>query len=416
MLLLVAAGEVLGMTLWFSATAAAPSVAREFALDPATGAWLTMAVQAGFVAGTLLTALTNAADAINARRLFAAGCVVGAICNAAITLVPTAGAIIALRFGTGAALAWVYPPGMKIAAGWFRERRGTALGVVVGAVGVGSAFPHLLAWLGAGLPWRTLVDASSILALAGAALVALAVTDGPYVSASAPFDRHALRVVLRNRGARLAMLGYFGHMWELYAMWTWMAAFAAASLASTGLASTGLASTGLASTGLASTGLSAGSAGYGTTGSAVAFVAIASGSIGCVAGGLLADRWGKARVAGAAMIASAACALVSPLFYGAPLAALLALAVIWGFTIVADSAQFSALVTEHTPRTHVGTALTLQTSAGFLLTMVSMRLVPPITELAGWQWAFVFLVPGPLLGALAMKRLARERFPVASSQ
>jgi MFS family permease len=406
MLLLVAAGEVLGMTLWFSATAAAPSVAREFALNPATGAWLTMAVQAGFVAGTLLTALTNAADAINARRLFAAGCVVGAICNAAITLVPTAGAIIALRFGTGAALAWVYPPGMKIAAGWFRERRGTALGVVVGAVGVGSAFPHLLAWLGAGLPWRTLVDASSILALAGAALVALAVTDGPYVSASAPFDRHALRVVLRNRGARLAMLGYFGHMWELYAMWTWMAAFAAASLASTGLASTGL----------ASTGLSAGSAGYGTTGSAVAFVAIASGSIGCVAGGLLGDRWGKARVAGAAMIASAACALASPLFYGAPLAALLALAVIWGFTIVADSAQFSALVTEHTPRTHVGTALTLQTSAGFLLTMVSMRLVPPITELAGWQWAFVFLVPGPLLGALAMKRLARERSPVASSQ
>ena len=381
MLLLIAAGEVLGMTLWFSATAAAPSVAREFALDPATGAWLTMAVQAGFVAGTLLTALTNAADAINARRLFAAGCVVGAVCNAAITLVPTAGAIIALRFCTGAALAWVYPPGMKIAAGWFRERRGTALGVVVGAVGVGSAFPHLLAWLGAGLPWRTLVGASSMLALAGAALVALAVTDGPYVSASAPFDRHALRVVLRNRGARLAMLGYFGHMWELYAMWTWMAAFAAASLASTGLASTGLTST------MARHG-SAGSAGEvtddGIPPSLRPRPSPSESSIGVRgAGGLLADRWGKARVAGAAMIASAACALVSPLFYGAPLAALLALAVIWGFTVVADSAQFSALVTEHTPRTHVGTALTLQTSAGFLLTMVSMRLVPPITEARG---------------------------------
>jgi len=387
MLALVAAGEILGMTLWFSATAAAPSVAREFALDTAMRAWLTMAVQAGFVAGTLLTAVTNAADAINARRLFTAGCLAGAACNAAITVAPTAGAIVALRFCTGAALAWVYPPGMKIAAGWFRERRGTALGIVVGAVGMGSAVPHLLAWIGAGLPWRTLVAVSSVMAVAGAALVALAVKDGPYLSASAPFDRHALRIVLSNRGTRLAMLGYFGHMWELYAMWTWIAAFAAASLG----------------------------AAAGTAGSAVAFVAIASGSIGCVVAGLWADRWGKARVAGAAMLASAACALGSPLFFGAPIGALLLLAVVWGFTVVADSAQFSALVSEHTPRTHVGTALTLQTSAGFLLTMVSMRLVPPITELAGWQWAFVFLVPGPLLGAVAMWRLARKPLSVAGS-
>ena len=268
MLLLVAAGEGLGMTLWFSATAAAPSVAQEFALDAGARAWLTMAVQAGFVAGTLLTALTNAADAINARRLFAAGCVIGAACNGAITLVPTAGAIIALRFCTGAALAWVYPPGMKIAAGWFRERRGTALGIIVGAVGVGSAFPHLLAWLGAGLPWRTLIAVSSALALAGAAIVAFAVSDGPYVSASAPFDRHALRIVLQSRGTRLAMLGYFGHMWELYAMWTWIATFAAVSLAAAG----------------------AGDAGVAAAGSGVAFVAIASGSIGCVIAGLWADR------------------------------------------------------------------------------------------------------------------------------
>jgi MFS family permease len=381
MLLLVAAGEILGMTLWFSATAAAPSVAREFTLDAGMRAWLTMAVQAGFVAGTLITALTNAADAINARRLFAAGCIAGALCNSAIVVAPTAGAVVALRFCTGAALAWVYPPGMKIAAGWFRERRGMALGVVVGAVGVGSAFPHLLAWLGAGLPWRSLVAASSVMALAGAALVAFAVKDGPYVSASAPFDRHALRIVLSDRGTRLAMLGYLGHMWELYAMWTWIAVFAAASLG----------------------------AAAGTRGSAVAFVTIASGSIGCVMAGFWADRWGKARIAGAAMLASAACALGSPLFYGAPLGALLALAVIWGFTVVADSAQFSALVTEHTPRTHIGTALTLQTCAGFLLTMVSMRLVPPLAALAGWKWAFVFLVPGPLLGAWAMKRLGDRR-------
>ena len=380
MLLLVAAGEVLGMSLWFSATAAAPSMVREFGLQPGTAAWLTMAVQAGFVAGTLITAVTNLADAINARRLFAIGCVLGAASNFAITRAGSPAAIVALRFCTGASLAWVYPPGMKIAAGWFLQRRGTALGIVVGAVTVGSAIPHLLAWLVAGLPWRAVVGTSSLLALIGAAIVAAGVSDGPYVSASAPFDRHALRVVIGNRGARLAMLGYFGHMWELYAMWTWIAAFTAASLGST------------------------------TAGAAVAFVTIASGAVGCVTAGFWADRWGKAQVAGGAMLASAACALLSPAAYAAPLVVLLALAVVWGFTVVADSAQFSALVTEHTPRTHVGTALTLQTSAGFLLTMVSIKLVGAIGP-GDWRWAFVLLVPGPLLGALAMRKLA-----VGSSQ
>lgn len=381
MLLLVATAEILGMTLWFSATAAAPAIVGEFGMQSSGLAWLTMAVQAGFVAGTLITAVTNLADSVNARRLFAAGCVSGAIVNAAIAFASSGAVVILLRFLTGVALAWVYPPGMKIVAGWFRERRGTALGVVVGAVGVGSAFPHLLAFLGAGLPWRLLVTASSILAAASALIMALTVKDGPYVSASAPFDRHALRVVLSSRGTRLAMLGYFGHMWELYAMWTWIAAFAGASLATAGSA---------------------------RLGSLVAFVAIASGAVGCVLAGRWADRLGKARVAGAAMVASAACVLVSPLFFGAPLAVLLVLAVVWGFTVVADSAQFSALVTDHTPRTHVGTALTLQTSAGFLLTMVSMRLVPPLSAVAGWQWVFLFLAPGPLLGALAMRRLSRE--------
>ena len=379
MLLLISAAELLGMTLWFSATAAAPAIVREFALDAAGRAWLTMAVQAGFVAGTLLTALTNLADAINARRLFAIGCAVGALGNAAILLAPGPASIIALRFLTGAALAWVYPPGMKIAAAWFLERRGTALGIVVGAVGIGSALPHLLAWLGAGVAWRVLVGASSLLAVAGGVIVLVAVKDGPYVSASAPFDRHALRVVLGSRGARLAMYGYFGHMWELYAMWTWIGAFAAASLGAN--ANTG-------------------------TASLVAFVTIGSGAIGCVMAGRLADEWGKALVAGASMIASAACCVLSPALFAASLPALLVFAAFWGVTVVADSAQFSALVTEHTPRTHVGTALTLQTSAGFLLTMVSMRLVPPISAAAGWQWAFVFLAPGPLLGAWAMRRLS----------
>jgi MFS family permease len=389
MLALVSAGLVLGMTLWFSATAAAPAIAADFRMTDAARAWLTMAVQAGFVAGTLLAAVTNLADAISARRLFAAGCVLGALFNLSITAAQSSGPIIALRFCTGMSLAWVYPPAMKIAAGWFLNRRGTALGIVVGAVGLGSSLPHLVAWAGAGLPWRPLVAASSALAIGAAAIVSSFVSDGPYVSASAPFDRHALAVVLSSRGTRLAMLGYFGHMWELYAMWTWIAAFASTSLSVSGS-------------------LSNAGAGFSRTGSLVAFVTLATGALGCAIAGRWADDWGKARIAGAAMLASAACAVASPAVFGAPLPILLVFAVVWGFTVVADSAQFSALVTDYTPRTHVGTALTLQTSAGFLLTMVSMRLVPPITAAAGWRWAFVFLAPGPLFGAWVMSRLDRK--------
>ena len=388
MLALVALGQFLGMTLWFSATAAAPRIAGELALSPSTTAWLTIAVQGGFVAGTLVSALSNLADVFNARRLFALGSLVGAAANAAIAYLSEASTIITLRFLTGVALACVYPPGMKIAAGWFLERRGTALGVLVGALTLGSAFPHLLAWTAADVTWRTLMLTSSALAIAGGAIVWLFVGDGPHVAASAPFDAHAVGAVVRNRGARLATFGYLGHMWELYAMWAWVGAFATASLAARG-------------------------ADASRDGSLVAFVAIGSGAAGCVMAGLWGDRWGKAHIARLALITSGACSAAAGLLYGLPLSVLLAFGIVWGFSVVADSAQFSALVAEHSPRTHVGTALTLQTCAGFLLTMISMRLLPVVAGSYGWQWSFLLLVPGPVLGAMAMKRL-RDDMPSAS--
>jgi MFS family permease len=268
MLLLVAVGQFLGMTLWFSATAAAPAIAADLSITGAGTAWLTMAVQAGFVAGTLVSAVLNLADAINARRLFALGCAAGALANAGIALTSSPLVVVSLRFATGAALALVYPPGLKIAAGWFLERRGTALRIVVGALTIGSAFPHLLAWGAAEVPWRGLLLVSSALAVAGGTVVALGVRDGPHVSASAPFDPHAVGQVLRNRGVRLATFGYLGHMWELYAMWTWIPAFAAASIAAAGGSSA-------------------------RSGSLVAFVAIASGAVGCVMAGRWADAWAR---------------------------------------------------------------------------------------------------------------------------
>jgi len=197
------------------------------------------------------------------------------------------------------------------------------------------------------------------------------------------YSSHAARQVIGNRGVRLSTLGYLGHMWELYAMWTWIAAYAAASVAAR-----------------------RGDPGH--LGSLVAFVAIGSGAIGCVMAGRWADQWGKARVARFAMIVSGACAAAASAVYGGPIPLLLALAVVWGFSVVADSAQFSALVSEFSPRTHVGTALTLQTCAGFLLTMVSMRLLPAVAAHAGWRWAFLLLVPGPMAGAAAMRRLMRR--------
>ena len=379
----------LGMTLWFSATAANAPIVAEFHLTPGDTAWLTMAVQGGFVLGTLISAVLNLPDVLSARRLICIGCVAGALANAALAIAPSAGTLIALRVATGAALAWVYPPGMKVASGWFSERRGMALGVLIGALTVGSAFPHMLAAASATVPWRTLMMIASSLAVLGGVLILWVVGDGPYVTESARFDPGAVVRVFADRQTRLATLGYLGHMWELYAVWTWIAVFATAAIT--------------------------GSSGASIVGSIVAFVTIASGAIGSAAAGAFADRVGKARIAAWAMLASGACCAMAGFIYRGPLALLLAFAVIWGVSVAADSAQLSALVAQYSPRDHVGTALTIQTCVGFLLTMASIRLLPVVAESIGWQWIFLCLAPGPFLGALALRGLPPDAHPSTGS-
>jgi MFS family permease len=377
MLAILAVAEFLGMSLWFSATAVTPVLVAEFGMSATHASWLTIAVQAGFVVGTLGSAIANLADILNARLLFFCGALTGAAANAAVLVAPSPTVVIALRFVTGAALACVYPPGMKIAAGWFRERRGFALGILIGALTLGKAFPHLLTSF-YGHAWREPMLVVSGFAIAGGALVLATVRDGPFVAATSPFDPHAIRRIIAIRGARLATLGYLGHMWELYAMWTWIAAFATASF------------------------VSAGASGAETAGSFAAFLAIGSGTVGCALAGWFADRLGRARVAIWAMWTSAACCALTPLVFGGPALWLFLLVMVWGFSIVADSAQFSALVSEYSPADHVGTALTLQTCLGFLLTTVTIELLPRLAAVVGWGYASWLLVPGPLLGIAAM--------------
>ncbi len=383
MLALLAVAELLGMSLWFAASAVVGQYRTLWGLSVSQAAWLTTMVQAGFVVGTAIAALLNLADVIPARRLFAASAVAGALANGLLLAAPGYRAALLCRFATGVALAGVYPPAMKMIATWFRARRGLAIGTIVGALTVGKATPYLVhAIPGAGI--APVVWTATLAALLAAALVSLAYRDGPYPFPPRPFDWGLAAAIVRERRWRLATGGYLGHMWELYAAWTWLPAFIAASVASRDP--------------------HAGARGEALA-SGVAFAALAVGGLGCVWGGHAADRRGRAWLVTVAMAASGACALLIGFAFGATLWLLVPLALAWGFFVIADSAQFSVLVTESVPPHAVGTALTLQTSLGFLLTTVSIQLVPVLVGVAGWRYAFPMLAVGPALGIAAIRRL-----------
>ncbi|HEV2105617.1 MAG TPA: MFS transporter [Candidatus Eisenbacteria bacterium] len=382
-LALLSLAELLAMATWFSASAVVPSLTAEWHLDAAGRAWLTLSVQIGFVVGALGSALLNLGDVIPARVLITVSSALAALATALIPQLATGlGAALPLRFLTGVFLAGVYPVGMKIMATWTRADRGVGIGLLVGALTVGSAGPHLLKLAGAADDWRLVLRLAAASAALGSVLAGLFVREGPYRSPAPRFDARAVGRILADRELVLANLGYLGHMWELYAMWAWVPLFLLASFGLRGLDP--------------------------RWASLAAFAVIAAGGPSSVLAGRLADRLGRTTITIASLAVSGACALTAGLLYGGPPLALLALCLVWGFAVVADSAQFSACISELCEPAFTGTALTLQTSLGFLLTLVTIRLLPSLVARVGWRWAFVALVPGPVVGVWAMAALRRS--------
>ena len=379
---ILAVALVLAMSTWFSTAAVLGQLREAWDLSRTAGAWLTIMVQIGFVVGAGISSVTNLADRIPPRRLLLFGTVGAALANLAVVVGNSYGAALPARFMTGVFLAAVYPPSLKAMSSWYRTGRGFALGVMIGALTLGSALPHLITALG-GLDWTITLIAASVLTVIGGLIAELVADDGPYVTKASVFNPSQLRAIASNPRFALASAGYFGHMWELYAMWAWIAVFY-------GDVFRGRVDDPSSATQLASL---------------MAFSVIGIGAIGSAYAGKLSDRSSRVDAAAIALRWSAALSMVVGFLVDAPLPIVIGAGLVWGFWVVADSAQFSTIVTEVTDPDYIGTALTVQLAAGFILTVFTIFLVPIIRDGYGWGWAFVLVAPGPALGGWAMRKL-----------
>ncbi|WP_181407522.1 MFS transporter [Nocardioides sambongensis] len=375
---LIALVQVLALAVWFSVSAVVPSLQADWGISTGQAVWLTGTVQLGFVTGALVSTLLNLADRVPPHLLMAASAALAAATTYTVAAaVDSFGPALAPRFLTGVFLAGVYPVGMKLTASWAGPTgRGTAMGLMIGALTLGSALPHLVGGL-ATLPWRDVLRVTAGIASAGALVALVAVRPGPQL-ATGPVTLHPRYAIemFRESGPRRVNLGYFGHMWELYALWTWVPLFVAHA---------------------------AGASAPDAEDRLLVFTTMGvCGLLGCLVGGWAADRFGRTPAAVTALSVSGACCLLSPLAYVAPLPLLAVFCGVWGASVIADSGVFSTALSEVADQRFIGTALSAQTALGFALTVVSIQLVPVLADASGWQYAFLLLVPGPVLGVLAM--------------
>jgi MFS family permease len=375
---------VLSLTAWFSATAIIPELKREWNLSPFILAWLTNGVQIGFVCGALGASLVNLPDVVRLRTLMALSALLAAIANASLLLNHGPVGAVAARVVTGFALAGVYPTALKLVSTWFNRDRGLALGTVIAALTLGSSMPHLFRSLSGAVDWRFVVKTSTLATMVGAVLFLFFAREGPYPFGRALFDPRQAGAVFRDRGLLLANLGYFGHMWELYAMWAWLLVYVNEALGAQHMSVVGRASL-------------------------LTFVAIGTGAFGCILGGILSDRIGRTLTTAGMMMVSGSCALAIGFAFDGPSWLFISILVIWGISVIGDSAQFSAMVTELADQRFVGTALSVQLGLGFALTVVAIWVMPRMANLMGsWRWTFLVLVPGPAIGTSAMLLLRRS--------
>lgn len=370
-----------GTSLWFASNAVLADLQLEWHLPASSLGYVTSSVQLGFIAGTLCFAFFVISDRFSPRKVFFVCSLLGALSNLGIYfLADGLGSLLIFRFVTGFFLAGIYPVGMKIAAGWYQKGLGKALGFLVGALVVGTAFPHLLNSIGMSIDWQNVIVSVSVLSAFGGLLMLILVPDGPYLHKGTKFNPKAIQIIFRSKELRCAAFGYFGHMWEIYTLW----AFTPVLLAAYTFGGQGAINISLWS-----------------------FIIIAAGSIGCALGGIIARRAGSLPVAYYQLLASGICCAISPLIFSLPPAIFLGVFIFWGIVVAGDSPQFSALVAVSAPSEYVGSALTIVNSIGFFITIISIQLINYLVGFVSTEYLMLFLVPGPVFGLISIWRTAR---------